>query len=864
MAAGCLIGCLPAAAIAQEVPTPPPVNAEAEDTRIIRSIVVTGNERLESDTIRSYIRLRVGETYRAVDADQALKDLANTELFSDYSISFSNGAVTIRLEENPVINRILLEGNERLKPDKILPEIKLSPRQIFTRSKVRADVARIIELYKRQGRFGAVVEPKLVQLPQNRVDIVFEINEGPKSKVRKINILGNTIFADDILMKEMVTRESRAKNFLSSNTSYDPDRLAFDQQKLRQFYLTQGYADFRVISAVAELTPDQRDFIITYVVEEGQRYSFGEVKVESQLRDFDSEVMSVRLPMKQGDFYNAKTVEDTVEQLTELAGRYGYAFADVQPRFNRRPDDLKMNVTFVLREAPRVYVEQVNINGNTITEDKVVRREFRIVEGDAFNSLAVQRSAARIRSLGYFQQNFEIEQKPGSAPDRIILDANVEERPTGELQFSAGFSTQEQGILAASIRQRNFRGKGQTIGLSLNYSGVSQSAQVSFAEPYLWDRNISFGADIYRRNYDDDFYRDGESSYRQATTGFSVRLGSALSEYSALIASYTLNRDEVTLDENIYFADLDGDGIDTCEPLLAGRYLCDAVGNRTSSILGLSYNYANIDNNFRPTRGRRMSISGEFAGLGGTQSYLRLRGQATRFWNLGGGLIASAHAEGGYIHSLDSSETRLTDRFFLGNPQFRGFDIRGVGPAIQRTSLVADEDGEEEDGDSTREGLGGNAYYLGRLELELPVPGGARELGLRPSFFLDIGSVFNLPDPALSDSPFPEGEFIPTRDDEGRELYSQNYDINGDGTRDTTTTISPFAPDGTPNSPLGTSIGPFREDFVGDTWRPRMTVGFGVNWNSPFGPFRIDLAIPVLSEDADETQLFSFNVGTQF
>ncbi len=420
-------------------PAPEPTPAPAPQSNIIRSISVAGAERLEPTTILSYIRMRVGQEYTSALADEALRDLGATELFASFSIRNDNGDVVITVTENPVINRIVLEGNDRLDADKILPEIRLAPRQIFTRSKVRADVARIIELYKRQGRFAATVEPQMVQLPQNRVDIVFEIVEGPKSKVRQINIIGNEEFSDGELRGEMVTKQARFFRFFSSNTSYDPDRLAFDQQKLRQFYLTEGYADFRVVSAVAELTPDQRDFIITYVVEEGERYRFGDVEVESQLRDFDSDALAAGLVMKEGDFYNAKTVEDTVEQLTELAGRFGYAFADVQPRFNRNPDDLTMDITFILRQAPRVYVERVDVNGNTLTQDKVIRREFRISEGDAFNSLGVQRTTARINSLAYFQENFEVNQVEGSAPDRIVLEANVEEQPTGELQFSAGF-----------------------------------------------------------------------------------------------------------------------------------------------------------------------------------------------------------------------------------------------------------------------------------------------------------------------------------------------------------------------------------------------------------------------------------------
>jgi outer membrane protein insertion porin family len=856
---------------AQETPAPAP--APAPRANVIRTISVVGAERLEPTTILSYIRLRVGQEYTAAAADEAIKDLGATELFANSSIRNDNGNVVINVTENPVINRIVLEGNERLKNDKIVPEIKLAPRQIFTRSKVRADVARIIELYKRQGRFAAKVEPKLVQLPQNRVDIVFEISEGPKSKVRQINILGNEKFSDGDLRGEMVTKQARLTSFFSSNTSYDPDRLAFDQQKLRQFYLTEGYADFRVVSAVAELTPDQRDFIITYVVEEGERYTFGDVKVDSQLRDFDSDAMSTQLPMKTGDFYNAKTVEDTIEQLTELAGRYGYAFADVQPRYNRDPDNLKMNITFVLREAPRVYVERVDINGNTLTQDKVIRREFRLAEGDAFNSLAVQRTTARINSLAYFQENFEVTQTEGSAPDRIILEANIEERPTGELQFSAGFSSIEQFILAGSIRQRNFRGRGQTIGLSINYSQFSRSAQVSFSDPYIFDRNISGGIDIYRRDFNSFNFRGNnrQTTFEQATTGFSMRAGVPLTEYMSLVGSYTLNYDDVSLDENQFFSDLNGDGTRECDPLRAGRFLCDSLGKRLSSIIGLSLNYNSLNSRIRPTRGRTVTVSGEFAGLGGDVRYARFRGRAQQFWNVGNsGFIFSILAEGGTIIPLRErnepgvDDVFLTDRFFLGEPQIRGFAIRGVGPRILTQQSVLDEFGRpdlDEDGNIIYvtqrnqvrdDAIGGRNYYLGRAELEIPLGTGARELGLRPSIWADVGALWGVEAPILTVNPAGN----PVVNEQGQPLF-QIPNTN-------TTTTSPNQPDGTPNIRLVQSGTNIRELFLGDSPSPRVTAGIGVNWNSPFGPFRIDFAQTIRKVEGDDERTFTFNVGTQF
>ncbi len=868
MLAGLAVPVLAQDAGEQPAAAQPP--APAADT--IRTITVVGAERLEPQTILSYVRLRVGEEYTSAAADAALKDLGATELFSNFSIRNDAGNVVITVTENPVINRIILEGNKRIKNDKILPEIKLSARQIFTRSKVRADVARIIELYKRQGRFAATVEPKMVQLPQNRVDIVFEITEGPKSKVRQINIIGNEKFSDGELRSEMVTKQARWHRFFSSNTSYDPDRLAFDQQKLRQFYLTEGYADFRVVSAVAELTPDKEDFIITYVVEEGERYTFGEVTVESQLRDFDSDRMTQNLPMKAGDWYNAKLVEDTVEQMTELAGTFGYAFADVQPRFTPDRDAKKMNVRFQLREAPRVYVERVDVNGNTLTQDKVVRREFRIAEGDAFNSLQVKRTTARINSLGYFQENFEVGQVEGSQPDRIVLEANVEEQPTGELQLSAGFSSLERFILSASIRQRNFRGRGQTVGFSVNWSRFSRSASVSFNEPYLFDRNISAGIDIYRQDFNSFNFRssDRNRTFEQSTTGFSLRAGVPLTEFVSLIGSYTLNFDDISLDPNIYFSDFDGDGVRTCEPLFAGRYLCEAVGKRTSSIVGVSLVHNSLDSRLRPTRGSNVSLTTELAGLGGDVKYVRVRGKAAQYWPMGSGFIFSVSAEGGAINGFGGNsqpgtdDVILTDRFQLGEPQFRGFDIRGVGPRVLRQQYVDDEDGNPvlitDRNRVVDDALGGRAYYLGRAEIEIPLGTGARELGLRPSLFVDAGALFAVTRPPLQDNP----NGIQQRDTNGNLLYFERVQ-NPDGTFTTRSTTNPLAADGvTANVPSIIPNSRFKEIFLGDSAAPRVSIGIGVNWNSPFGPFRIDFAHVLRKQPGDDTKRFTFNVGTQF
>jgi outer membrane protein insertion porin family len=826
--------------------------AAAAPVELVRTITISGAQRLEADTIRSYIRLKEGDRYTQAAADQVLKDLYATELFADVQVRDNAGDVMIEVKENPVVNRIILEGNKRLKEDKILPEIKLAARQIFTRSKVRADVARIIELYKRQGRFAASIEPKMVMLDQNRVDIVFEISEGPKSKVRQINIIGNERFNSTALRSEMVTKQARVFRLFSSGTSYDPDRLAFDQQKLRQFYLTNGYADFRVVSAVAELTPDKRDFIITYVVEEGQRYKFGDVKVDSQLRDFDGDSLAKRLPLKPAQWYNAKLVEDTVDSLTETAGSFGYAFADVRPDFNRNKDELTMSVTFRIAEAPRVYVERVDVNGNSLTQDKVVRREFRIAEGDAFNSFQIKRSSNRVKSLGYFQEKFEVEQKPGSAQDRIVLEANVEERPTGQLQLSAGFSSLESFIFQASIQQNNFRGRGQTIGLSVDYSRFSRSAQISFTEPYLFDRNVSLGVDIYRRDFNSFNFLNSNrnTTYKQSTTGFQVRAGLPLTEDMSLIGRYTLNLENVTLDRNTYYLP-DANGVPQCSIFLAGRFLCDAIGKRTSSILGTSLVYDTLDNRLRPTNGSQVVLGADVAGLGGSVRYARISANASRFINLGKGFIFSLRGEGGAIKALSDrsddptiDDVRLTDRFFLGQPQIRGFDIRGVGPRVLRKfySGFDPRDGTGGTVSTDRnqfvdDALGGRIYYLARAELEIPLGSGARELGLRPSIFMDAGALFSITRPITSGTTL---------------LYQDNV----------TGTLTTNRSDSTGRA--NNIAQKFDEIFLGDSPRPRISVGIGVNWNSPFGPFRIDFAKTLSTVEGDDPQAFNFNVGTQF
>ncbi|QNM83215.1 outer membrane protein assembly factor BamA [Sphingomonas sabuli] len=848
------------AAPAAVQPAPQPqvatVQAAPQVTGTIRSISVRGSQRLETGTIISYSGLQPGQGYSAETLDQALKDLYATELFSDVVITGAEtGAILITVQENPVINRIVLEGNRRLKNDKITPEIQLKPREIFTRSKVRADVDRIIELYKRQGRFAARVEPKIVQLDQNRVDLIFEIYEGAESKVRRINIIGNEAYGDGRLRKEMYTRQAGGVlGFLKSNDTYDPDRLAADQQKLRAFYLTEGYADFRVVSALAELTPDRQDFIITYVVEEGPRYKFGAVDAASGIRDLPKEKVLQQVGLKPGEWFDAKAVEDTVTALSATAGALGYAFASIDPSYKRNPEARTMDVTFRVGESPRVYVEDIQINGNTVTRDKVIRREFRVNEGDAFNAIKIKRSQDRIQSLGFFQENLEIKQTEGSGPDRVVLGVDVQEKPTGQLQFSAGYSSLERFLLSLSVQQTNFRGMGQVLDAGLSWSRYSKSISAGFTDPYFLDKNILLGGQLFRRDYSSFNYVGGSrnTTYSQVSTGGGLRMGFPVTEYLIFGTRYSLVQDKISLSKALYYSDPDGpDGPNepVCDPLRAGRYLCDEIGTRVTSSVGYSLAYDDTDG-IRPTRGQRVTMSQDFAGLGGDVRYLRTRADATKYKSFGAGWILSAHLEGGYIHSFQNSPgpgrdpVRLTDRFF--GAQMRGFDIRGIGPRILR--LPYNDLGEiaEPSGDNQRvnDALGGHAYYMGRLELEVPVSAGIRSLGLRPSAFVDIGSVWGLKKPNLTD-------------------------LVANCTRIATPTVPGDSIDILPGDPVACPAGyirsnGFKEVFVGNSPKPRLSIGVGVNWVSPFGPLRIDIAKALLKQEGDDTKLFSFNVGTQF
>jgi outer membrane protein insertion porin family len=559
---------------------------------------------------------------------------------------------------------------------------------------------------------------------------------------------------------------------------------------------------------------------------------------------------------KQGAWFDAKAVEDTVTALNETAGNLGYAFADISPGYKRNPDERTMDVTFKVGETPRVYVERIDISGNTITHDKVVRREFRVNEGDAFNAMKIKRSQDRIQSLGYFQENIEVKQTQGSAPDRVVLGVDVQEKSTGQLQFSAGYSSLERFLVSLAVQQTNFRGMGQTLDAGVSWSRYSKSISAGFTEPYLFDKQILFGGQIYRRDYNAFNFIGGDrnTTYSQSSTGGGLKLGFPLTEFMTYGVSYSLVHDKVGLSKALYYTDPDGDGPEptVCDPLKAGRYLCDEIGKRLTSTVGHTLVFDNTDG-YHPTKGERVIFAQDFAGLGGNVRYVRTRADATKYHSFRGGWILSGHLEGGYIAPLQKSPgpgrdaIRLTDRFF--GSDMRGFDIRGIGPRVVRIpydsegnlTTVSDFGARDIISDS----LGGHAYYMGRIELAIPTSSSIRSLGLRPSAFIDIGSVWGLKTPDLLNIP--------------------GVCAAADASK-----ISQLSPGQTKANcealvGAGFSFTPgFKELFLGNSPKPRLSIGFGVNWVSPFGPLRLDIAKALLKQKGDDTKLFSFNVGTQF
>ena len=667
----------------------------------IQRIVVDGTQRIEPDSVLSYMLLRQGQPYDPGTADRSLKALFDTGLFADVRMTWDGTTLTVRVVENPILNQVVYEGNSELSDMDLNKEVQVRPRMVFTRARVQADVQRIIELYRRAGRFSATVEPKIIQRPQNRVDLVFEINEGPTTGVAAINFIGNRVFGDSDLRSQIATTTSAWWKFLSTNDNYDPDRLTFDREQLRRYYLSQGYADFRVVSAVAELAPDRQNFYITFTLDEGELYHFGKISIESQIRDLNPNDLTPLLLTHEGDTYDAQQIDQSIEALTFAAGTKGFVFIDIRPRVTRNPETRTIDLVYEIDQAPRVYIERINIVGNTRTRDEVIRREFRLSEGDAFNRVLADRSRTRVRALGFFS-DVTIREDPGTAADRTVLTVNVTEQPTGELSLGAGYSSQQGILVDFSYTERNLFGRGQFLRTSVSIGSFQKDYDFRFTEPYFLGRPLAAGFIAYKVITDYSDY----IGYISDVTSAGIQFGFPISEFGRLSPHY-----------NFAYTSIDATSFASLAILLS-------QGHYSASSIGYTYTYDTRDDPILPNKGWLFALSQDIAGLSGDLKYLRsvatLQYYHPFFFNLVGEVAVNA----GYVSAYGGQTIPINERFFKGGPTFRGFQIAGVGPR----EIVSDS------------AIGGQLFAVGTYQVRLPdfLP---PDYGIKLSAFADFGTL---------------------------------------------------------------------------------------------------------------------------
>ncbi|MGF1476931.1 MAG: outer membrane protein assembly factor BamA [Geminicoccaceae bacterium] len=656
--------------------------SKAQSDAVVEAIRVEGNQRIEPSTVETYLTLDIGDPFDPVEIDRSLQQLFATGLFDDVRVDQEGTTLVVRVVENPIINQIAFEGNRRVGDEILESEVQLRSRVVYTRSKVQSAVQRILEIYRRNGLYAATVEPKAIQLAQNRVNLVFEVVEGPKTVVDSIVFIGNEAFNDNTLRSVIETKESRIWRVLPSADTYDPDRLSFDEELLRRFYTARGYAEFEVLSSLAELTPEGDKFFITFTLSEGPVYRFGEISVDSRLRDLQPEQVQQDLRTEQGDTYNAELIEETIDEINDRLGTLGYAFIDVEPQLTPGAEPEVLNLTYVINEGLRVFVERINISGNVRTLDEVIRREFQLAEGDAFNANLLAESERRIRNLGFFE-NVDVRRRRGSTADRIIIDVTVTEQSTGELSFGAGFSTTDGPLGDVRLRERNLIGTGQELRANFTISGRRQEIDLGFTEPYFLDRDLAAGIDLFRRTTD---FQD-EGSFDETNTGGTLRASYPLTRGARHAVRYTFSFDEIE--------DVDDD---------ASVFIQAEEGEIATSAVGQTFTLDRRDVRFFPSDGYLLRLDQELAGLGGDSQYLRHEGTASYFYPFTSDVVLNLGARAGHIFGIDD-DIRLSDRFFIGGSNLRGFSFAGLGPRDTATD----------------DALGGNTFVIGTAELRFPL-----------------------------------------------------------------------------------------------------------------------------------------------
>jgi outer membrane protein insertion porin family len=678
-----------------------PVAVHAQQGDIIRDIRVEGTQRIEPGTVLSYMTVKPGDRFDPAQEDASLKNLFATGLFADVTLRRDGDLLIVLVAENPIVNRIAFEGNKKLETDKLTDELQIKPRTVYTRTRVQADVDRILELYRRAGRYSARVEPKVVVLDQNRVDLVFEIDEGPRTPVSRINFVGNHEFDGDDLRDAILTKEAIWWRFLTSNDSYDPDRLQYDKELLRRFYLSNGYADFRVVSAVAEQTPNRQDFFITFTVDEGEKYDFGKIDIRGELKGLDTSTISDELLTHEGDVYNASKIEDTVVALSQAVTKQHYAFVDVRPEFNKNRETHTIDITYDVSEGPRIFVERINITGNDTTIDEVIRREMRLAEGDAFNQDLLKKSEQNLKDLDFFDK-VNATNAPGSEPDKTIINVAVTEKSTGEVSVGAGYSGLDGLFAQFNIRQRNLFGEGKDLSFGAEISRYYQQLNISYTQPYLLDRDIAAGFDIIRnvQNYTQNY------TYDQQKTGFDIRAGYTLAENLRQTLSYSFTANQITNIQNG-----------------ASVYIYQEAGLRFTSQIGQAIVYDRRNARIDTTNGYILSLQTNLAGFGGTNHFLQTVVKAGYYYPIADGWVLNARMEAGDVIGI-GEKVNIESRFFIGGDNLRGFRIAGIGPRDI----------------TTHDPLGGDYYYTGSLETTIPL-GLPQEYGIKAYGFSDFGAL---------------------------------------------------------------------------------------------------------------------------
>ncbi len=675
------------------------------DTDLIEIIAVQGNQRVEPATIRTYLTVREGDTFDPARIDRSIKNLFATSLFADVSISRQGSTLLVRVVENPIVNRVQIEGNNKIKDDAITPEIQLRARVVYTRTKVQQDVEKILELYRRKGRFAARVEPKVIELPQNRVDVAFEITEGQPTYVRTINFVGNDSYNDGDLHAVIQTREERWWRIFSSSDTYDPDRMNYDRELLRRHYLQNGFADFEVISSVAELAPNRENFYMTFTIKEGPRYKLAKVDLDVQIKDVPKENLQRAVIPQAGDWFNAKQIEDTVDAITDAAGASGYAFVDVSPQVQKDPETKTIAETFHVREGPRVFVERIDITGNNVTVDKVLRREMILAEGDAFNTAKVRRSKERLQNLGFFKEETGVtidNVRSETYPDRTILKVKVEEDNTGEIQFGVGYSSASGALFDVGVSQRNLLGTGNAISANLSIAQQQSQVSLSYTNPYFQDRRVVAGFDLVASKQDYSQY----TGYTSNTYGGTARIGFQYNEYLYQRFNYQAFLQSLS-------------GLTTA----TSQYVREQAGSSFLSQVSQVTTFDRRNNIIEPTRGYFIALNSDLAGLGGDQRFVR--------GGLGGaiytmpfdGWIISAGASGVYIVGL-GQDVKIYQRSQLGGQSLRGFEDYGASPRDA----------------STGDALGGDWMVTGNVELRVPL-GLPQDVGIKTRLFTDWGII---------------------------------------------------------------------------------------------------------------------------